>query len=155
MSLTQDEFTRIVRNSYPAKYMSPEFDPIYGFITVFALDTQYEVSLPFNDKFKLASHIWQEGRILKDSSGLFNSTVTSVTASSTKVISLNPNRIYFNGVDITGGISVHYGPGDYNDSIDLLAPSLKCEPCTHSWKTYDSGWNKYDYCEKCNIKENV
>lgn len=26
-------------------------------------------------------------------------------------------------------------------------------PCPHSWKTYDSGWSRYEYCEKCDVKK--
>lgn len=27
--------------------------------------------------------------------------------------------------------------------------------CYHVWKTYDSGWNKYDYCEKCDVRRDT
>lgn len=27
------------------------------------------------------------------------------------------------------------------------------EKCSHQWKTYDSGWSKYDYCAKCDEKK--
>lgn len=25
--------------------------------------------------------------------------------------------------------------------------------CAHSWKVYDSGWSRYEYCEKCQEKK--
>jgi hypothetical protein len=25
--------------------------------------------------------------------------------------------------------------------------------CQHNWKTYDSGWTRYEYCDKCNVEK--
>lgn len=26
--------------------------------------------------------------------------------------------------------------------------------CSHEWKEYDSGWTRYNYCTKCDEKDN-
>ena len=41
------------------------------------------------------------------------------------------------------------------NSIDfeLCMPEIKVAACQHSYKTYDSGWTKYEYCEFCQEKK--
>lgn len=37
-------------------------------------------------------------------------------------------------------------------SLDLPEPETK-KQCQHNWKTYDSGFSYYEYCEHCDIKK--
>lgn len=34
-------------------------------------------------------------------------------------------------------------------SYKVISVNAKCD---HKWQTYDSGWSKYEFCSKCDIK---
>jgi hypothetical protein len=36
---------------------------------------------------------------------------------------------------------------------DLMELPVVSKSCDHSWKTYDSGWTKYEYCAHCDTKK--
>lgn len=36
--------------------------------------------------------------------------------------------------------------------LHLLGLDQLNKICAHSWTTYDSGWSKYEYCSKCDVK---
>jgi hypothetical protein len=39
------------------------------------------------------------------------------------------------------------------DGLELTEDTYKqLKVCHHEWATYDSGWSKYEYCAKCDIK---
>jgi hypothetical protein len=54
-----------------------------------------------------------------------------------------PAGIGCNGIS---PIELSFAYGQYGDTN--MVPS-----CQHDWKTYDSGWSRYDYCQKCNIEK--
>lgn len=45
--------------------------------------------------------------------------------------------------------STHVLVGSGVDEI-VLSFDVPGDPCDHNWKTYDSGFRRFDYCSKCN-----
>lgn len=123
MNCTRDEFEKKVWTQHPHKFSIVE--EAYGLIiTVFMLDTMGEAQLSYADKHRIASHIWADGYVVKDTNGLF----------------IQPpilNHINANIPTTTFNIPSH---GGYNKS-DIYIPdayssdaqkSLKCECGAHS-----------------------
>lgn len=55
-------------------------------------------------------------------------------------------QIYYPGAD-------NWTPAEKPQVLEWLNECTFKE-CVHVWATYDSGWNRYDYCSKCDIKKN-
>ena len=73
MKCTITEFQNKIFANQPPKYFSYEAATMSNYETYFVLDTDAECNLPYHDKMKIASHIWMDGEVHKDSDGTFPS----------------------------------------------------------------------------------
>jgi len=82
MNCTRNEFINKVHSKWPHKHISDDvlITGISSDIhTVYMLDTLGECQLTTASKFAIASHIWRDGAVLRDTDGLFSSMTTTVT----------------------------------------------------------------------------
>lgn len=147
MNCTDKEFESKIFGVYPHKFMSLDVAPAFcGFSnTLFALDTNGECQLPFASRMKLATHVWQDGAVVKDVNGLFGGGpigVASITLPGGKPqVSAGPAFIYVNGVPVDF-TEFSYDPMTLsNEKL-----SLKCICGSHS-----TGSNRHS--SWCDIKE--
>lgn len=97
MNCSLKEFIDRVRAKHPAKYDWVDYDT-NGTFHVFFLDTAVECQKIFNDKLKIASHVWQEdiqthkipsdGTVIKDVDGIFAPQTIHFTNNSTGPINI-------------------------------------------------------------------
>jgi hypothetical protein len=71
MKCTRQEFEAKVRNKHPARWINIDVCHL-GKETSFILDTAGECQYSFSEKQRLASYIWYDGAVIKDSDGLFS-----------------------------------------------------------------------------------
>ncbi len=128
--MTEREFTTQVWAKYPNNIMFSDHNAASGSHTVMAFDpndsNQANPNVGFLTRWCYATHIWQDGKVVKDNDGLFSSP-TTIAAPITLTI---PNIIPANGWTFSiNGIPM-------NDYFKTESPKeelvSKCECGAHS-----------------------
>ena len=71
MNFSEQYFQDTIKANHPAKWLNVEYSPTNGLKTIFVLDTNAECRLDFGHRFRLASHVWEHGKVIKDRDGIF------------------------------------------------------------------------------------
>lgn len=132
MNCTEQEFIDRVRAKYPHKWFNREFTTNGNYCLM--LDTLAETNLDFQSRLRLASHIWLDGSVIRDSDGIFSSNTILSIAKTT-----HPLWVTLNGVPISG-------LDNFNIAINSNLQSPKCECGAHA-----TGSNRHS--SWCQIKD--
>ncbi len=132
MNCTEKEFETIVWSKYPHKHMYEDTSTCPGHITIFALDTLGEYNKNYIDKYKIASHIWVDGAVAKDSDNLFTQTSHTIVNTTTSPITFTmPSGVPNHMFTLPAGYTVIDNIGNWNPIFLDPPPPPKCECGAH------------------------
>ena len=142
MSVTEQQFLDTVKAAYPHKWSNKDYDPVTGDVVVFALDTRGECQQDHLSKLMLATHVWSNNNVVKDTNGLFASSPITIT------LPTAPPMPYFTIHNI-GSPPPLYAAIDFGMEMkeEKLEKKAKCECGAHK-----VGSNKHS--DWCDLKEN-
>lgn len=150
MNCTEQEFIdKISANAVSAsiiKYFSQYNDPT-GHKTIWVLSTVTETQLSHGAKDSLASHIWFDGVVIKDTTGLFTAPYRSPINASLQAINAHGNSAHnYSRVTVNSWyVGVDHGL-ESKTAISLSSKPLKCGCGAHSVNS-----NQHqDYCDLFN-----
>jgi len=132
MNCTQQEFEDEIRVYYPHKWLSKEHVPgPFGVSeTIYILDTAGETALPYGTQASLASHIWKDGVVIKDSTGVFSRQQFNIVPGSVPgSFTFNIPAVPVGGYYYTGGSAKS---SNTPDTAEKQQNSLKCICGAHS-----------------------
>lgn len=149
MKCTEYEFFKIIGNWNLTVSFYSEKD-YAGRDVIFVIDNPLVGNLPYNNKYSLASHVWVDGAVIKDTNGLFaspslplsysitNTGNASVTVTLPTAHNANNTTISINGTAVTPMT-------DRTFTINPMhSPICECGKEKHGFASH-SGW--------CDIKE--
>jgi hypothetical protein len=136
MKCTEQEFLDTLHRLKPTKWISRDVDVNTGSITVFSLDTAGECQYSMQMRTKLATAIWQDGEVIKDTDYLFISPSMPLYAYPAGGLFTTPFSGTFKVNTSTAGSPIEYGAIElttpYRDPPKCVCGAHKVNSSNHS-----------------------